>query len=628
MKTKDGRLIPVEFVSNVYVAGEKDVIQCNIRDITERKRLELAQAEDERRLRDLLQNSADGITLLDADGRVIWESPATTNTQGYYPVQWIGKEVLQLVHPDDVPELRTVLDELARAPSTRATVTFRVRTVSGAWMWMEGILTNKLADPAVRAIVVNYRDITDRKQAQEQLAASGGRTAHPLSAMTDVVIVYDREGRYVSVAPTGTTALVRPPNELLGRRVHEIFPPEQADFFVDKINTVLELGTADQFEYGLQIQGQELWFAAGAAPLSRDTVIWVAHDITRRRSSERAMSQQLGQLQALHAIDQAIAGSTSVHVVLSVILGQVLSRLSADAADVLMYNADLLLLEYASGAGFRTEALQNTRLSIGQGYAGQAALDRQLVSIADLRNQVTEALRSPAFAPEGLLSQEGFGAYFAVPLIAKGRLTGVLEVFKRAPFEAPPEWLTFLRTLAQEAAIAIDNTALFEELQRTNTQLSMAYDATIEGWSKALDLRDKETEGHTQRVTEIALALARRMGLAEAELHDLRRGALLHDIGKMGVPDSILHKPGPLTEEEWALMKRHPALAQEMLAPVQYLERGAGRAALPPRVVGRHGLPTRPQGGADPVAGPHLCRRGRIRRAHFGAPVSPGLDGA
>ena len=94
LKTKDGRLIPVEFVSNVYVAGEKDVIQCNIRDITERKRLELAQAEDERRLRDLLQNSADGITLLDAAGRVIWESPATANTQGYYPVQWIGKEVL------------------------------------------------------------------------------------------------------------------------------------------------------------------------------------------------------------------------------------------------------------------------------------------------------------------------------------------------------------------------------------------------------------------------------------------------------------------------------------------------------------------------------------------------------
>ena len=170
-------------------------------------------------------------------------------------------------------------------------------------------------------------------------------------------------------------------------------------------------------EYGLQLQGKEVWFAAGATPLSRDTVIWVAHDISHRRTSERALSQQVGHLQALHAIDQAIAGSTSVNVVLSVIVAQVLSRLGADAADVLLYNPDLLLLEYASGAGFRTEALQRTRLSLGQGYAGRAALERQLVTIPDLRNPDTEILRSPPFSHEGLLSQESFVAYFAVPLI-------------------------------------------------------------------------------------------------------------------------------------------------------------------------------------------------------------------
>ena len=79
-------------------------------------------------------------------------------------------------------------------------------------------------------------------------------------------------------------------------------------------------------------------------------------------------------------------------------------------------------------------------------------------------------------------------------------MTGVLEVFMRTPFDAPPEWLVFLETLAQQAAIAIDSSALFEDLQRSNIKLSMAYDATIEGWSRALDMRDKETEGHTQHV--------------------------------------------------------------------------------------------------------------------------------
>ena len=117
----------------------------------------------------------------------------------------------------------------------------------------------------------------------------------------------------------------------------------------------------------------------------------------------------------------------------------------------------------------------------------------------------------------------------------------------------------------------MDNTSLFEGLQRSNVELTLAYDATIEGWSRALDLRDKETEGHTQRVTELTLRLARAMRIAEPELALIRRGALLHDIGKMGVPDSILLKPGPLTDEEWAVMRQHPAHAYNMLAPIGFL---------------------------------------------------------
>ena len=99
-----------------------------------------------------------------------------------------------------------------------------------------------------------------------------------------------------------------------------------------------------------------------------------------------------------------------------------------------------------------------------------------------------------------------------------------------------------METLAGQAAIAIENATLFRELQRSNIELTRAYDATIEGWSRALELRDRETEGHTQRVTEITLQLARRLGFSETELVHIRRGAILHDIGKMAIPDSILLK--------------------------------------------------------------------------------------
>jgi putative two-component system response regulator len=108
-------------------------------------------------------------------------------------------------------------------------------------------------------------------------------------------------------------------------------------------------------------------------------------------------------------------------------------------------------------------------------------------------------------------------------------------------------------------------------LMELNRQLLTAYEATIEGWSHAMDLRDKETEGHSRRVTELTLKLAKAFGMSEEELLHIRRGSLLHDMGKLGVPDSILHKPASLTDEEWTVMRKHPQFAYEMLYPIEYL---------------------------------------------------------
>ena len=108
-------------------------------------------------------------------------------------------------------------------------------------------------------------------------------------------------------------------------------------------------------------------------------------------------------------------------------------------------------------------------------------------------------------------------------------------------------------------------------LEIAHKQLKEAYDATIEGWSRALDLRDKETEGHSIRVTDLALHIAKAMGFDEDALIQIRRGALLHDIGKLGVPDEILLKPGALTPSEWEIMKKHPVYAKQMLEKIEYL---------------------------------------------------------
>ena len=174
-------------------------------------------------------------------------------------------------------------------------------------------------------------------------------------------------------------------------------------------------------------------------------------------------------------------------------------------------------------------------------------------------------------ARKDLLKDDPFIEYTGVPLVAKGALKGVLEVVNRISVGRTAEWINYLETLAGQAAIAIDNAQLFEGLQRSNIELATAYDATIEGWSQAMDLRDKETEGHTQRVVQLTLEMARRMGISEDNLVHVRRGALLHDIGKLGVPDNVLLKPDKLSDAEWGLMRQHPEFAHHLLSPITYL---------------------------------------------------------
>lgn len=275
--------------------------------------------------------------------------------------------------------------------------------------------------------------------------------------------------------------------------------------------------------------------------------------------------RRLAHLQALRNIDAAITGSLDLRVTLRVFLDQVLSQLNVDAAAVLLLNEHTRTLEYITGQGFRTSAFQHTRLRLGESFAGRAALERRSVNIKDIGEAAGDLKRAP------LLIAEEFVSYYAAPLIAKGQVKGVLEIFNRSPLEPNTVWLDFLEALTARAAVAIDNTELFNDLQRSNIELALAYDTTLEGWSCALDLRDKETEGHTQRVTEATVELARSLGVTDADLIHIRRGSLLHDIGKMGIPDNILLKPGPLTDEEWVIMRKHPVYAFELLSPITFL---------------------------------------------------------
>jgi PAS domain S-box-containing protein len=386
--------------------------------------------------------------------------------------------------------------------------------------------------------------------------------------INDAIIVHDKDFNIVRSNKAAEEILKRPFFEKIktqwNAKAHESensqeYPtlklletgkPVTTEIFESDLNRFIEVKSIPRFDKKYHI--------AGAIHLIRD--------ITKRKQAEEKIKTHLEYLQALRNIDMAITSSLDLRITLNVFLEEVMSQLHVDAAAVLLLNPHTKTLEYALGKGFRKEYITHTAIKLGEGYAGRVALEREPLIVPDISVLKHDDMHALFF------EQENIQSYFGMPLIAKGHVNGVFEIFHRTPSEPTSEWLDFLESLTRQAAIAIDNAVMFVDLERSRDEIIIAYDATIEGWSRALDFRDKETEWHSRRVAEMTVRIARELQLSEEELVHLRRGALLHDIGKLGVPDYILLKPGNLNEEEWKIMKRHPQIAYEILSPITFLQ--------------------------------------------------------
>jgi HD-GYP domain-containing protein (c-di-GMP phosphodiesterase class II) len=387
-----------------------------------------------------------------------------------------------------------------------------------------------------------------------------------LQTFTDTNFILTPDGEILDYRSNSSFLRYLFPGSLHNKRITDVFPASLAEQLEQALRSVQQTGTVVPLEYVLPSANREYWFDARLIPVSDSKIMLIARDITECRETKIKMERQVQQLSILRSIDLAIASGLDLNLLLSMLLDRVMALMHVDGATVLLLNAKTNLLEFAAGKGFHSNILQYTRLKLGEGCAGRVALEREMIHIPDLTKDKMEFGRSPLFA------QENFVAYWGVPLMAKGRVLGVLEMFHRSAHKPDKDLQNFLVMVAGQAAIAIDSSMMFSELQRSNVELSLAYDATIEGLSRALDLRDKETKEHTFRVTDITVKLATRLGIKQSELIHLRRGAILHDIGKVAIPDQILFKPGPLAQDEWEIMRRHPDIAVELLSPVSYLE--------------------------------------------------------
>jgi len=479
---------------------------------------------------------------------------------------WVHDEAVMLLDEAEAPLYsHGIMIDITELKRSEQTLNRRVAELSALYKTTLDIINTRNLPDLLDTIVMRAVELLDGTsggmylcdpEKEQALCVVSYRTS---SDYTGTILPYGK-GAAGTVAVTGKPLIVDNYGTWEGRA--ELFEKEKS--FTALVSApMLWKGQVTGVIHVLHDKGQRKFteedlkllisFANQAAIAVENTRLF---DETQRR---------LEHLSTLRHIDQAISSSLDLRVTLNVLLDHVLQQLEVDAADVLLYRHELQMLEFVAGEGFHTQALQFTTLRLGEGFAGQAVLEQRTVHISDLNLLESGFLRSPKFR------NESFVVYIGVPLIAKGNVVGVLEIYNRQEFTPDREWMAFLETLAGQAAIAIDNVRMFEDLQASNMKLRQAYDATIEGWAYALETRDIETEGHNRRVVDLTVDLARKFGIDEKSLEHVRWGALLHDIGKMGIPDAIIQKPGALTEDEWDIVRQHPGFAKKWLSPILYL---------------------------------------------------------
>lgn len=701
-------------------------------DITRQKRAQDALRESEDKFKYIFERSPIGKSITQPNGRIN-VNRAFCEMLGYAPQELENMKWQDITPREDIPLTERQLAPLYAGQQDSARFLKRYVHKNGSMVWVDlstSLRRNMDGEPVY--FITSVIDITRQKQAEEQMTRSEAELRTLFSAMQDVVLVIDREGVYRKIAPTNPRLLYRPSQELLGKSLVDVFPPEQAKQFLESTRLAISENRTERIEYELMIDGQRSWFQTYITPMDAENTVWVARDITDRKNAERTLlrqvqelmvlqqvsavcaqavsedeliaqitpiigdtfypdyfgvlmvdeekkafvthpsfhisksgvsfpgfipltagisgqvyaygtpvncrdacldpnyfafssdmrsdlcvpikkgskvlgvihaessrvgffepederlmtmigeqmgvaiehirtqarlEKQLERLTALRKIDKAILTSSNLGVTLGVLLDVVLRLQDVDAADILLVSPGTDMLTFAAGKGFQTSGIEKTILRKHESLAGQALETDAAVFIPDLSADTAK------FVHPTLMKAEGFQAYIGVPLWAKNRVLGVFEIYCRRPLTRNMEWIHFLESLAGQASIAIDNAHAFENLTQLNLDLIHSYNATIEGWGNALEYRDDETEGHSKRVTELSVRLATKCGFTGEDLVSFRRGALLHDIGKIGIPDSILRKPGPLNEEEWAIMRRHPLYSEKMLRGIPFLKK-------------------------------------------------------
>lgn len=507
-------------------------------ELSERQRVEAELRYSEAQYRLLFETTPIGIGMAKLDGTVIAVNPTGSYMLGYSNEEFMQLKLEQLYA---YPNQRADIIQMAQHHGKIRDLEMTFRHRDGHLVWaLVNVDLQSINDELVT--ISTLRDITSQRAAEQALRTNEARFRAMFEHAAIGIVLIDTNGVAFRANPTACMLLNFSERELQHEPFINFTHPDDREFELS-LNQELLAGQCDSYQIEkrfLRSDGGIVWGRL-CASLVQDSddqplfTIAMIEDLSSYKATREQLDLQMQTLTALYYSSQRLTTKLKVE------------ELARDVADscVNIFGA------------------QRAWLTLNQ--------SDQLLDQTNRNEPQLPSIQIEIEAVEPL--DDSTSQTMAFPLVSHNHTFGMLNLQSNQANFFEAERNDMLQTYASQVAAALDNALLFQHLQQVNHEVTSAYDMTIEGWSRALDLRDHETEGHTQRVTWMTEQLAAAMGKFSAEeLIHVRRGALLHDIGKMGVPDAILHKPGPLDDDEWVIMRRHPVYAYQLLAPILYLQ--------------------------------------------------------
>ena len=536
----------------------------SISSFIERKHAELALRESDERYRTLFDRSLDAVYIHDFEGRFLDMNDEALRFLGYSRKEITNLRLTDIIGEAQGPMALALIDKIRRTGRQPGIATFKLRRRDGTHVDVELSAAIVQRDGQPVAIQGVARDVTARRQAEEALRESEERF-RTLSASAPVgIFLMDNNGQIVYTnerlrAISGAPAEGGPSAEL-ALAVH---PDDREQLLAAWAKAEKERGSLSQ-EYRILTPAKETrWVSMHVSPIfsadgTRTSVVGSIEDITAQKQAEEEMANRLKMESAITQASNVLAGSDDGDAVLKLVLPILAEAFGVQRAMAFVARGRNRLDGLHEWCAPGIESLEDIRDfdATTLPWIAERMIRGEALIVPDV-----SALPPEAAAEKNAWEPLGIRSLLAVPLASRGRNIGCVMFSNTKGTRVWREEDVRLLRLASESISS------FIERQRAGAEKRKAYESIVLLLATAAEARDPYTENHLHRIRNYSEAIARELGLSPEEAQEIGLAALLHDLGKVRVPDSILRKPGPLSEEEWQVMRKHPIWGEELLPP-------------------------------------------------------------